>query len=60
MINIYEPNIKKYSKKAIEAINSGWISNHGEYINLSTKSNYYEKWPFSRPLTASITPITRF
>jgi perosamine synthetase len=37
MINIYEPNIKKYSKKAIEAINSGWISNHGEYINLSTK-----------------------
>jgi perosamine synthetase len=37
MINIYEPNIKKYSKKAIEAIKSGWISNHGEYINLSTK-----------------------
>jgi perosamine synthetase len=37
MINIYEPNIKKYSEKAIEAINSGWISNHGEYINLSTK-----------------------
>ena len=37
MINIYEPNIKKYSGKAIEAIKSGWISNHGEYINLSTK-----------------------
>ena len=37
MINIYEPNIKKYSEKAIEAIKSGWISNHGEYINLSTK-----------------------
>jgi perosamine synthetase len=36
MINIYEPNIKKYSEKAIEAINSGWISNHGEYISLST------------------------
>ena len=37
MINIYEPNIKKYSENAIEAIKSGWISNHGEYINLSTK-----------------------
>jgi perosamine synthetase len=37
MINIYEPNIKKYSEKAIDAIKSGWISNHGEYIELSTK-----------------------
>lgn len=37
MINIYEPDIKKYSENAIDAINSGWISNHGEYINLSTK-----------------------
>jgi perosamine synthetase len=37
MINIYEPNIKKYSENAIEAIKSGWISNHGEYIDLSTK-----------------------
>jgi perosamine synthetase len=36
MINIYEPNIKKYNREAIKAINSGWISNHGEYISLST------------------------
>ena len=36
MINIYEPNIEKYNKSAIHAINSGWISNHGEYIGLST------------------------
>jgi perosamine synthetase len=36
MINIYEPNIKKYSKSAINAINTGWISNHGEYIQKST------------------------
>lgn len=36
MINIYEPNIDKYKKEAINAINSGWISNHGEYINLAT------------------------
>jgi perosamine synthetase len=37
MINIYEPNIEKYSKEAIKAINSGWISNHGEYIGLATE-----------------------
>ena len=36
MINIYEPNITKYNTHAIKAINSGWISNHGEYINLAT------------------------
>jgi perosamine synthetase len=36
MISIYEPDIKNYCKSAIGAINSGWISNHGEYINLST------------------------
>ena len=35
MINIYEPNIKKYHTEAIKAINSGWISNHGEYINIA-------------------------
>ena len=35
MINIYEPYITPY-KSAINAINSGWISNHGEYIGLST------------------------
>ena len=37
MINIYEPNIKKYSEKAIETIKSGWISNKGENINFFTK-----------------------
>ena len=36
MINIYNPNICNYSKSAIDAINSGWISNHGEYIKKST------------------------
>ena len=34
MIHIYNPTIYKLS--AINAINSGWISNHGEYINKST------------------------
>lgn len=36
MINIYNPNIEKYTSEAKKAIESGWISNHGEYINLST------------------------
>ena len=36
MINIYSPNIKKYSNLAIQSIKEGWISNHGKYINLST------------------------
>lgn len=36
MINIYEPNIDKYKNEAINAINSGWISNHGKYIHLAT------------------------
>jgi perosamine synthetase len=36
MINIYNPTIDKYKTSAINAINSGWISNHGEYINKST------------------------
>ena len=36
MINIYEPNIINYKKYSIEAINSGWISNHGKYIELAT------------------------
>ena len=37
MISIYQPNISKYNKSAIDAINSGWISNHGEYIEKSTQ-----------------------
>jgi perosamine synthetase len=36
-IPIYEPNIVPYSKSAIDAINSGWISNHGIYIKLATE-----------------------
>jgi perosamine synthetase len=36
MIHIYNPTINKYKLSAINAINSGWISNHGEYINKST------------------------
>ena len=32
MISIYNPDISKYSSSAIDAINSGWISNHGIYI----------------------------
>ena len=35
MINIYEPNIAPYTKSAIDAINSGWISNHGTYVEKS-------------------------
>lgn len=34
MINIYNPDISKYSSSAIKAINSGWISNHGSFIKL--------------------------
>jgi len=37
MINIYEPSINGYSKSAIDAINSGWISNHGVFVEKSTK-----------------------
>lgn len=36
MINIYNPNIKDYTKSAIKAIEDGWISNHGEFIDIST------------------------
>ena len=36
MIQIYQPNINNYTKNAIDAINSGWISNHGEYIEKTT------------------------
>jgi len=42
MISIYEPNITDYSKSAIDAVKSGWISNHGEYIKKATdKLNSY-------------------
>jgi len=36
-IPIYTPDIINYKQSAIEAINSGWISNHGKYISLATK-----------------------
>lgn len=35
MISIYEPDIEKYSDSAIQAIKSGWISNHGQFIKKS-------------------------
>jgi perosamine synthetase len=35
MINIYDPDIAPYTKSAIDAINSGWISNHGIYVEKS-------------------------
>jgi perosamine synthetase len=35
MIIIYEPSLNDYKTSAIDAINSGWISNHGEYIQKS-------------------------
>ena len=36
MIHIYNPNIEKYNKEAINAIQSGWISNIGEYVDKAT------------------------
>lgn len=36
MIVIYNPTIEKYKQSAISAIHSGWISNHGEYIEKTT------------------------
>ena len=34
MIPIYNPDIKKYNKYALEAINTGWISSEGEYVKI--------------------------
>jgi perosamine synthetase len=36
MIKIYEPDIEQYKLSALDAINSGWISNHGIYIQKAT------------------------
>lgn len=33
MIPIYEPYLERYTQNAINAINSNWISNYGEFIN---------------------------
>lgn len=35
MISIYKPNIYKYSTSALSAINDGWISNHGKFVELA-------------------------
>ena len=35
IIPIYNPTTKPYINSAIEALNSGWISNYGKFINLS-------------------------
>lgn len=35
MLNIYNPNIDKYRKSAINAIEDGWISNHGTFVDLA-------------------------
>ena len=37
MIPIYKPYIKNYKNSAIKAINTEWISNHGEFVNKSTE-----------------------
>jgi len=36
-ISIYNPNISLYSSSAVEAINSGWISNHGIFVEKATQ-----------------------
>jgi perosamine synthetase len=36
MISIYTPNIQLYNSSAIDAIRSGWISNHGIYVEKAT------------------------
>jgi len=35
MIHIYNPNINNYKKSALKAVEDGWISNHGKYIELA-------------------------
>ncbi len=37
MIPFYKPFLERYTKSAIEAIESNWISNHGKYIELASK-----------------------
>jgi perosamine synthetase len=36
MIPIYKPYLSKYKASAIEAINTEWISNHGNYVKLTS------------------------
>jgi perosamine synthetase len=37
MIPIYEPDVTKYTLSAKSAIDSGWISNYGEFVQLATQ-----------------------
>lgn len=37
MIQIYEPDIRKYTQSAKDAVDSGWISNHGKYIEKTSR-----------------------
>jgi perosamine synthetase len=37
MIPIYQPYIKKYTKSAEGQLSAGWVSNHGKFIDLTTK-----------------------
>jgi perosamine synthetase len=37
MIPIYKPYLRKYTKSAINAIESEWISNYGIYVELASK-----------------------
>jgi perosamine synthetase len=36
-IRIYNPNIDNYKQSAQDAIDSGWISNQGKYVNIATE-----------------------
>ncbi len=35
-IPIYEPDLEKYKHSALNAINSGWVSSLGQYVDLAT------------------------
>ena len=37
MISIYNPDISSYTKSAIDAITSGWISNYGKNVSRATE-----------------------
>ena len=51
MITIYNPDVKLYKKSAIQAIEDGWISNHGKFIELSTNKLFsLEEREFNRIL----------
>ena len=37
MIPIYNSNVERYTTSAIAALKSGWVSNHGEWVEKSTR-----------------------